>query len=533
VSDQPIATKRQERINTLARCVAIVAVLLIGACAGHPDELPRPREAVDAGDSYRLKDGSRVVLHRVVNEVAVKHLRSRSVEPIARQAGINRDPLVTIENGGSNIVDVYQAETAQAVDLLLNVQEDGMAVFPVLLDPASRRRMIATDEIIVQFESSIGSPEAVALLNQEGFEVVESPVPSAPGQYLVRIASGPDKQALSRAEQIAGRPGVEWASPDFLRELEFYFIPNDTHFDKQQYLRNIGQNGAVAGADVKAETAWDITAGHPEVVIAIIDTGVDIDHDELMWQNGKIFLNPGELGSGRETNGIDDDGNGYIDDWRGWDFYSQDNNPRPGSSGAAAHGTACAGIAAAQGNNIQGIAGIAYGCKILPIKISPDTGTVFSSDFDLGRAIRYAADYADVLSSSWGGGLPNDAISTAIDYATTSGRNGKGCGVFFASGNDGPWRPARVSVSSVPSGNYKFGFYLESSGIYKIEYAAIDQVRLLGQDGYTRSTQPAFFQDFEVGEPGWTVAHGGGATSDWTATTDPFWQLIGTGSTRS
>src|SRR5439155_821150 len=140
------------------------ALLLIAACAGYADELPRPGEAIDAGDSYQLKDGSRVVLHRVVNEAAIKHARSKSVEPIVRQAGINGDPLVTIENGRSNIVDVYYSEESLAVSDLMNVQEEGVAVYPVLVDPASSRRMIAADDINVQFSSGIAAPQAAALI---------------------------------------------------------------------------------------------------------------------------------------------------------------------------------------------------------------------------------------------------------------------------------------------------------------------------------------------------------------------------------
>ena len=515
-------------------------MVLIGAFVGKADELQRPGETIDAGDSYRLKDGSRVVLHRLLNEVAVKHHSSESIDPVLQQAGVERDQLASlasIDGGKSNIVDIYQVEDAQAVDRLLSARESEVAVFPVLMDPVSKRRMIATDEIIVQFSDGVGGAEAEFLFSTEGLEVVASPVPSAPGQYLVRMASASSTNAFARAGQIAGQPGVEWVEPNFLRELELYFIPNDADFGRQQYLRNVGgteHNGAVADADVDAELAWDITTGHSEVVIAIIDTGVDIDHQELNWETGKVFVNPGEFGSGRETNGIDDDGNGYVDDVRGWDFYSQDNNPRPGSSASAAHGTACAGIAAARGNDGQGIAGIAYGSRILPIKINADNGTTFASEFNVGRAIRYAADYADVLSSSWGGGSPTVAINTAIDYAATSGRNGKGCGVFFASGNAGRWgpQPPRVSVNGIAAGNYRFGFYLESTGPLAMG-VGIDQVRLLGADGYFRSTQPVFFQDFEAEEPGWTVAHGGGATGDWTETTLPFWQLIGTGSTRS
>src|SRR5207237_520173 len=120
VFDRPFAADRKERMNKIPRCEAIVAALLIGAFVGYGAQLQRPGEAIDAGDSYSLKDGSRVVLHRLVNEAAVKHIRSKSVEPIVRQAGITREPLITIDQGGSSIVDVYSGDS-QTVAELMNV----------------------------------------------------------------------------------------------------------------------------------------------------------------------------------------------------------------------------------------------------------------------------------------------------------------------------------------------------------------------------------------------------------------------------
>src|ERR1044071_9764635 len=202
-------------ISRVRCCAAIVSWLLLGASAGYAQELPRPQEAVDAGDSYRLKDGSRVALYRVVHEVAVKHLNSEPIDPGLQQAGVDRDllvPLASINGDKSHVVDLYQVADSQAVDKLLNAQADGAAVFPVLMNPASRRRMIATDEIIVQFAGGSSAPQATALLSQESLEALVGPVPSAPGQYLVRIASGTGTNSLTRAEQLAQRQGVEWVS---------------------------------------------------------------------------------------------------------------------------------------------------------------------------------------------------------------------------------------------------------------------------------------------------------------------------------
>ena len=115
-----------------------------------------------------------------------------------------------------------------------------------------------------------------------------------------------------------------------------------------------------------APEAWTgLGSGGPGKVIAVIDDGVETTHEDLI---DNIFQNPGESGDGKETNGIDDDGNGYVDDYQGWDFYDDDNDPNPADPDDN-HGTACAGVAAARGNNDLGGTGIAYESGILPIKI--------------------------------------------------------------------------------------------------------------------------------------------------------------------
>ena len=97
-------------------------------------------------------------------------------------------------------MDIYYSEDSQAIARLMNVQEDGMGVFPVLIQPALRRRIVATDEIIVQVKQSIGAPQAIALFNQEGLEILDNPVPSARGQFLVRMASVSHRLQAGEAE---------------------------------------------------------------------------------------------------------------------------------------------------------------------------------------------------------------------------------------------------------------------------------------------------------------------------------------------
>lgn len=146
--------------------------------------------------------------------------------------------------------------------------------------------------------------------------------------------------------------------------------PNDPFFSDQWHLDNTGQpipgGPGTPGASLNLPPAWDVTIGSRSVIIAVIDSGVDVNHPDL---NANIWRNPGEI----PGNGIDDDGNGYVDDVFGYDFGEQDNNP---ANDLIGHGTAVAGVIGATGNNNRGVTGVAWDVSILPLKIADRFGNL-------------------------------------------------------------------------------------------------------------------------------------------------------------
>ena len=192
-------------------------------------------------------------------------------------------------------------------------------------------------------------------------------------------------------------------------DLSPKLIPNDPGFNQLWGLHNTGQSGGTPDADIDAPEAWDIQTGNPNLVIGVIDTGVDYNHPDLV---GNIWTNPGEIAN----DGIDNDNNGYIDDVRGWDFAYNDNNP----SDVDGHGTHVSGTIAGKGNNGVGVTGVAWNAKIMPVKFLNDSGSGTLSNAIL--AIDYAtAKGVKLTNNSWGGGGYSQALYDSINAAGNAG----------------------------------------------------------------------------------------------------------------
>lgn len=223
-------------------------------------------------------------------------------------------------------------------------------------------------------------------------------------QYLISVSKTSVLNSLQIANLFYETRLFEFSAPNFFREKILH--SNDPLFGNQWPLKNTGQSGGISGADIKIEQAWTITQGRSEIRIAVVDEGVDLTHPDL-------FRN-------LET-GFDATGNGTQ------------GAPLSGEF----HGTACAGIIAAEKGNGIGIEGVAPNCKILPVHASFG---YYATDQWLADALEWSwhpsFGNADVISNSWGGGGEHDAITNAINSAVNQGRGGLGCVVLFSSGND-------------------------------------------------------------------------------------------------
>ena len=245
------------------------------------------------------------------------------------------------------------------------------------------------------------------------------------GLFTVSAPLGTDVAALAG---ILGTPAVD---PEFLFTVDRLDqgTPNDPFFNNNSTwgLRNDGDfaGGSTLDADTDADEAWPTSIGSGAVV-GVIDTGVDWNHPDLA---DNVWVNPGEIAG----NGVDDDGNGYVDDTRGWDFFFDDNDARPDGN---SHGTHVAGTIAAVGDNKIGVLGVAPGAKVIPIKVG-DGGRSLSSAAIL-EGMYYLADLASsgvnivATNNSYGGGGYWGAFRDAIQV-----HNDLGILFVAAAGNDG------------------------------------------------------------------------------------------------
>ena len=247
--------------------------------------------------------------------------------------------------------------------------------------------------------TGVGSPASAALARFR------------PGELLVKLMSESQVRTVrfysaepleSVRSDFLKNPKVEYAEPNYLVHLSA-FDPNDVYYPQQWYLRQIA-----------APLAWERTTGSPDVVVAVIDSGVDINHPDL---KANIWRNPGEV----EGDGQDNDGNGFADDVRGWDFIDSTNDPRPDatppySRTALNHGTLVAGIITAVGNNVEGVSGVAWHTRIMPLRVLDSNG---QGDVEaVARAVDYAVNNgAGIINLSFVGSGYSQRLYDALQRA--------------------------------------------------------------------------------------------------------------------
>lgn len=286
----------------------------------------------------------------------------------------------------------------------------------------------APDAILVKFKPSTSSTQKVdarILVHGEivrGYGLVQ-------GLEQIQLGKG---QGVERAIEVLQRLSfVEYAEPDYVLRAD----TNDTYYDLQWGLNNTGQDirGSIGtpDADIDAEEAWSMSTGDPAFVAAVIDTGVEYTHEDLV---NNRWINSGEI----QGDNVDNDGNGYIDDIYGWDFFGNDNDPMDEEG----HGTHVAGTICAEGNNGLGVSGVVWQCKLMALRFLGPNGGYTS---DAIAALNYAVDKGvRVSNNSWGGGGYSQSLYDAIQNAAVMDH------LFIAAAGNGGFDGIGDNTDSTP-----------------------------------------------------------------------------------
>src|SRR5829696_2171332 len=274
-------------------------------------------------------------------------------------------------------------------------------------------------ELLVRFRAGVSQRDQEAIIARHGAQK-KNELRGASGIGKLKVTG---RGVWTVALELLLDPQVEFAEPNFVIARDDV-VPNDTHFNEQWALRNTGQNSGQTDSDISAVGAWNTTTGSRSTVIAVIDSGIDFSHPDLI-NNQWLNPMPGE-------------------DLHGWDFVSNS----PTIQDEQGHGTAIAGIIAAEGNNSIGTTGVMWRAGLMSLRVLDNTGT--GDVADAVEAIDYAVDHgAQVLNCSWGTDEESLALKDAIERAGT-----RGVVVVSSAGNSGrdiesaPYYPSSFGLSN-------------------------------------------------------------------------------------
>lgn len=294
------------------------------------------------------------------------------------------------------------------------------------------------DDLEIQADSYSDSQIIVQFAPNSGFvDVNELPLPgtkigrSLGSDGLYRVHLGPGVTPQEAIQRFEGLEDVMFASPDF--EVTIAATPNDSLFGSLWGLHNTGQSGGTADADIDGAEAWDVRTDSSSVIVGVVDTGIDYLHEDI---RDNMWTNAGEI----PDNGIDDDGNGYVDDFYGYDFYNDDSDPMDDNR----HGTHVSGTIGAKGNNSVGVAGVGWDASLMALKICSGSGGC--SVAAAVEAMNYARNNgAKVTNHSWGGSFTFAPLQNAINaFHNAGGITVAAAGNHGTSNDDGNFSPANM-----------------------------------------------------------------------------------------
>ncbi len=367
------------------------------------------------GEPYSLDEAPGLVVIRT---------RSRQILDLEEQSGLDLSPrtrrilgdtesVLQFRDAGVEVLRQRGAdrtsESGEQLRAELKQEPDIQFAGRVLRAPGSPEPVVYTENLFIKFDPDLPESRCLQILNSYGL-VVKRPLDYSPNAYFVGAKEGTGREVFSLAEKLLHDTAVQLCHPELIRRMSCRQV-----FPNQWHLKPLSVGGVAIDAHANVEAAWTLAEGQG-TTIAIIDDGIDLEHEE--------FAGAGKIVAPRDAT-------------------RRTADPRPGTGNN--HGTACAGVACANGNH--GASGVAPMARLMPIRLASGLGSQQEAD-----AFMWAAQNgADVISCSWGpaDGDPSDptdplhqevvplpdSTRLAIEWAVTNGRGGKGCVITFAAGN--------------------------------------------------------------------------------------------------
>lgn len=361
----------------------------------------------------------------------------------------------------------------------------------------------APGEVLVKFKRGANISTLDDIAYKQSIQVVRyfNAISRVKGQVYALLKSKTRTTRQMQAD-LAKYPDVAYVSPNYILYADT--TPNDPRFNELWGLHNTGQTGGTADVDIDAPEAWEKNTGSHDVIVAVIDTGIDYNHPDLA---ANMWSNPNEI-----IDGVDNDGNGYIDDIYGINAINHSGDPMDDNG----HGTHCSGTIGAAGNNSLGVAGVNWNVRLMGTKFLNTSGSGYNSnaitciDYIIDEKTTFGQNIV-AINASWGGGGFDQNLKDAIDAAGT-------VGIVFcaAAGNNGanndisPHYPSTYTSSNIiavtavnHSGAQYYNYGPVSVDLGAPGYNILSTTRCI----YTPQPGDIFYDNMESGASQWV--HGG------------------------